>query len=274
VIGQGASLRSLDPATGKELWQTPLVTAPDHIVTRAGWVIASSGSLLGAFRGTNGSTVWQMTLGSALAAAPVVDGDGLFATLDDGRLIGFNLSTGDLRWTVWLDAEGGDLLAANDRVYVGERDGGFLAYRQATGSYIWRMGFRAETVGAATSDFEHVYVALLDNTIRAVDRHTGNQRWTTPLETRPAAGPIVAGDNVLIPSSTGEIMVSRGKDGRGLGKIAAPKPPEDSPGIAPRLIAFTVAGPTVVRLVANGDGTVSLASYRRPAAKPKGSEKD
>ncbi len=211
-----------------------------------------------------------MTLGPALAAAPAIDGDGLFVTLADGRLMHLALSTGDVRWTVWLDADSGDLLAANDRVYVGERDGGFVAYWQKNGEYNWRKQFNGETVGAATSDLEHVYVSLLDNTVRALDRHTGNQSWTTPLETRPAAGPAVLAGAVLIASSTGEIMVSRGKDGRGTGKIAAPK--EDTPGVTPHLIAFTVAGPSIVRLVANGDGTLSLTAYRRAAAKPKGSE--
>lgn len=270
VVGAGASLRALDPATGKELWKTPLVTAPDHIVTRGGWVIAASGSLVGAFRATNGTTVWQMTLGPSLSSAPVIDGDGLFAALDDGRLVGLDLSTGDVRWTTWLETEGGDLFAANDRVYLGQRDGGFVAYRQATGEFNWRMQFRAETVGSASSDVDHVYVSLLDNTVRALDRYNGNMRWTTPLDTRPASGPVVAAGAVLIPSSTGEIMVSGGKDGRGTGKIAAPKAPDGSAGGAPRLVAFSLAAPAwVVRLVANGDGTLTLAAYKHTGGKSK-----
>jgi outer membrane protein assembly factor BamB len=270
LIGSGASIRSLDPASGKELWRTPLVTAPDHIVTRGGWVIATSGSLVGAFRATNGTTVWQMTLGPSLSSAPVIDGDGLFAALDDGRLAGLDLSTGEVRWTTWLDTEAGDLFAANDRVYLGQRDGGFVAYRQATGEFNWRMQFRAETVGQASSDVDHVYVSLLDNTVRALDRYSGNMRWTTPLDTRPANGPVVAAGTVLIPSSTGEIMVSGGKDGRGMGKIAAPTAPAGSAGGAPRLVAFSLAAPAwVIRLVANGDGTLTLAAYKHTAGKPK-----
>jgi outer membrane protein assembly factor BamB len=286
LVGSEHTLQALDPISGDVRWRTTVAGTPDHLVSRGGWIVASAGASLGAFRAKDGSAVWQATLGPAILGEPAVDGDGVFVALADGRLMRLALATGDTQWTIWLDGAAGSPLAASDRVYVSVGSGGFLAFAQATGQFVWRYPFRASTIGAAVSDTTHVYVAVLDNTVQALDRHVGNQRWQTQLGARPADGPIVAGDQILIPSSTGEIGVSRSRDGKMLGHIPAPAATDGLPGTTPHLVAATITtsatgatgatGATdvtsgeVIRLMANRDTTLTLAAFRRTKPKPKG----
>lgn len=271
LIGANGALVSLDPADGKVQWTTPQTGDPDHIVDVTGWIFASVGSALGAFRAKDGSVIWQRTFGPAVVGAPAIDGDAVLVLLADGSLSRLAIASGDITWTTWLDAISSPPLAANDRVYVSLSDGLFEAFDQTSGHLQWPLHFSAPSIGAAISDTAHVYVAIEDNSVRAVDRHIGNQRWQTPLTERPASGPLLDGDYVLLPSVTGEIDAAQRKDGHVLGHIKAPAAPAGVPGATPRLIAVAVApGSVIVRLVllSNGDTTLTLAAYHR-AAKAK-----
>jgi outer membrane protein assembly factor BamB len=270
LIGTNGALLSLDPAAGKVQWTTPQSGAVDQIVDRAGWVIASAGSALGAFRAADGSPIWQEVLGAAVVGAPAIDGDAVFVVLSDGKLLRLSILTGETTWTMQLDGRSSSPFAANERVYVSLSDGHFEAFRQQNGHLLWWCQFSGPSIGAAISDTQHVYVALEDNTIRALDRYVGNQRWQAQLTERPASGPLLAAADVLLPSVNGEIGIAERKDGHVVARIAPPPAPADVPGAAPRLIAVATApGDVIVRLVANGDTTLTLAAYHRAPPKDK-----
>jgi outer membrane protein assembly factor BamB len=264
LVGANGALASLDPADGKVQWTTPQTGDPDQIVDRAGWVIASVGSALGAFRAKDGSVIWQQTLGPAVVGAPAIDGDAVFVLLADGSLRRVAIATGEATWTTWLDGIASPPFAANNRVYVSLSDGHFEAFDQPDGHLLWPLHFSAPSIGAPMSDTAHVYVAIEDNSVRAVDRHIGNQRWQAQLTERPASGPLLDADYVLLPSASGEIGIVQGKNGHVLGHISAPATRAGVPGATPRLIAVAIApGSVIVRLVSNSDSTLTLAAYHR-----------
>jgi len=264
VFGANDTLVSLDPTDGKVQWTTPQTGDPDAIVARDGWVVVSAGSALGAFRAEDGSVIWQRTLGAAVVGTPALDGDAVFVLLADGSLWRLAIATGETQWTTWLDATARPPFAANDRVYVSLSDGFFDAFDQTHGRLLWPLHFSAPTIGVPISDTADVYVAIEDNSVRAVDRHIGNQRWQAPLTERPASGPLLDGDYVLMPSLSGQIDIAQRKDGHVLGHINPPAAPVGVPGTPPRLIALAVApGSVLVRLVSNGDATLTLAAYHR-----------
>ena len=270
IVGANDALLSLDPADGKIQWTTPQTGNPDAIVDRGGWVIASAGSALGAFRAKDGSVIWQRTLGSAVVGEPALDGDAVFVLLADGSLSRLALTTGDTQWTTWLDAAARPPFAANDRVYVSLSDGLFEAFDQTHGHLLWPLHFSAPSIGVPISDTAHVYVAIEDNSVRAVDRNIGNQRWQAPLTERPASGPLLDGDDVLMPTLSGEIDIAQRKDGHVLGHINAPAAPAGVSGATPSLVALAIApGGVIVRLVSNRDTTLTLAAYHRAAKGPK-----
>jgi outer membrane protein assembly factor BamB len=265
IFGANGALVSLDPADGKVQWTTPQTGDPDAIVDRAGWVLVSAGSALGAFQAKDGSVIWQRTLGSAVVGKPALDGDAVFVLLADGSLWRLAIATGETQWTTWLDATARPPFAANDRVYVSLSDGLFLAFDQTHGHLLWPLHFGAPSIGVPISDTAHVYVAIEDNSVRAVDRHIGNQRWQAPLTQRPASGPLLDGDYVLMPFLSGEIDIAQRRDGHVLGHIGPPPAaPAGVPGAPPGLIALAIApGSVIIRLVSNADTTLTLAAYHR-----------
>ena len=261
LIGANDSLVSLDPVAGKVQWTTPQTGDPDQIICRAGWVIASAGSALGAFRATDGSAIWHETLGSAVLGAPAIDGDAVFVVLTDGRLLRLAIASGEIEWTTWLDAISSLPLAANGRVYVSLSDGHFEAFDQTHGHLVWPLHFSAPSIGAAISDTEHVYLAIEDNSVRAVDRYIGNQRWQAQLTDRPASGPLLDGDYVLLPSVSGEIGIAQRKDGHVLGHISQPTTPPGVPAATPPLIALATApGSLIIPLIVTADATPTGSS--------------
>ena len=269
VIGADRMLRAINPTTAAVQWSVQETGDPEFVVSRGGWVIAAAGSALGAFRATDGSVVWRQTIGPSIADAPAIDGNALFVTLADGRLVRLSILTGAVEWTTWLDAASGPPLAANGLVYVSLADGNYVAYAQQDGQYRWSYRFGAEAIGTALSDANHVYVALRNNTVQALDRDVGNQRWKVSLVARPASGPLLGADDILMPTTDGDVSIARRKDGHAMGHIAPPAAPGGAL-MAPRLdAAATAPGDVVLRLVSNGDTTHSLAAFHRKAAEVK-----
>jgi len=130
-----------------------------------------------------------------------------------------------VRWRLPLPTTPVSLAAHRDRLYFGGKDGALYAYRQHSGDRTdWRFLLTAAVGGLAVDD-RLVYSALVDNTVRAFDRVTGNQRWSVSLSTRAAAGPIRSESAVIVPLTTGALDVV---DTSGKGASLRRKPEEPS----------------------------------------------
>lgn len=271
LVGADRSLSAYDPATGTKQWTTAETGDPDAIVDQGGWILTTAGSALAALRLDGGTIVWREVLGPAFVGAPALDGPGVFAVLADGRLLGLALGTGEVEWTSWLDDASSGAYAANDLVYLSMNDGGFEAYKQRDGHFSWRYPGRAPAIGTPLCDGSHVYIALQDNTVQALDRDVGNQRWQAQLTERPVSGPLLDSGNVLVASSSGEVQLVRPRDGRTEGHLAAPTAPAGIVNATPRLAAITVAPvDRIIRLVENGDTSLTLGVYHRKPKDAKG----
>jgi hypothetical protein len=99
------------------------------------------------------------------------------------------------------------------------------------------------------ADEKRIYFAALDNVLRALDRRSGNMRWTAPLPSRPSGGPLRTGDVVIVPTvsaNIGAYLAETGKESftiKAAGELGgvpflreAPRP------TAPRLVAMSREG--------------------------------
>ena len=78
------------------------------------------------------------------------------------------------------DALGGppnEILALDDRVYVGAKDHFFYCLMARDGRVDWRWRIGGDIVGVATSDENNVYFVAQDNVLRALNRKSGGQQW-------------------------------------------------------------------------------------------------
>ena len=230
---------ALDEATGSVKWQDELPAPVSAPLWRAGWLIIAGDRELRAYRAADGHQLWTLPLPAAVTNPPVIDGDQLFMTLADQSLVSVDITKPAVTWTLALEAAPGPLLAANGLVYFGGDDDNVYAYRQSRPTRPeWVYRARTGTLGAPVADAKHVYVALLNNTTRALDAHNGSMRWAVELPARPAHGLALAADMLVVPLLSGEIAVCTFRPAplRPTTRVIAfPKPPDAPPGFFQRL---------------------------------------
>jgi outer membrane protein assembly factor BamB len=197
-VVSGEALRALRIADGAIAWvaKAGTVTAPPFV--RDGWVLLASGSTLTAFRAADGSRIWEKVVGP-MAHSCDVDGDVAFVPLADANVVALDLKTGDVRWKRPLGGAPGEPLAVGGRVYFGAEDKYFYSLRASNGDVDYQPRVGAMTRGRPAVDDDHVYVAGMDNVVRAFDRGHGGLQWKRGMPFRPAGGPVLVESGVVVP---------------------------------------------------------------------------
>ena len=162
------------------------------------------------------SPKWQRGLGSAFAGDVVIEGDTVFAGTLESELYALNAADGGTRWRFegdgWFWARP---VVADDTVYAATISGSVYALDRANGAQRWR--FRegdTEIRGAPVLVGDLLVVATRDGKIYGLDRKSGALRWTTAREgSRFLADPLVLESDVLLVSTSGELVRVRPRDG-------------------------------------------------------------
>ena len=191
-------LLALDAETGAVRWESALeapVSAP--LLWRAGWLIAALESevLLAMHAGTGG-TVWRQAVAGGVSVPPTIAGDRLYVSVDSGRIAVLELLSGALIWKRRIGGAPRGILVAGD-LFVGATDNYFYRLSPRDGALRWRWRAGGDVAGVPAVDEDNVYFSSLDNTLWALDRSHGGQRWRELLPVRPQAGPRRAEDLIL-----------------------------------------------------------------------------
>lgn len=143
-----------------------------------------------------------------------------------GRTVRFFLEGGPLRvvWARQLDGtvQGAPVLAA-DRLYVGANDGTLTALEAASGRTLRQVPTGGELRGSPAVDpaTGRVYVASTDGVIRALDA-AGTELWRADLGAPTYAPPLLVGERLLCPTSSGAIVALAAADGALLWRCTEP----------------------------------------------------
>jgi outer membrane protein assembly factor BamB len=110
----------------------------------------------------------------------------------------------EVAWTIRLDAPASaagaiDLL----RVYVPLQNGGLHAFERENGERLWTAG--GATTREPVPGGAFVYTAGQD-AIHAFDARTGGERWSVPLPSRPSASMVLAGEMLVVPTESGDLV--------------------------------------------------------------------
>jgi outer membrane protein assembly factor BamB len=198
-VADGEMLHALSAADGKVAWRVVAgrpMTAPP--LAHAGWVLVAAAGDLIAIRADDGVVLWRKTLGP-IEFQPALDGDLLVVSMVDGRLIALNLKDGSERWTMDLHSSPSEPFAIGERVYVGTQDRTFYVLYASSGRIEDHRPIGAQLRGRVAVDDDRVYLTGLDNMLRVVRRRGGARIWQKSLIYRPAAGPVLFGDTVVVP---------------------------------------------------------------------------
>ncbi|MDT8856240.1 PQQ-binding-like beta-propeller repeat protein [Paracoccaceae bacterium Fryx2] len=175
--------------------------------------------------------VWTANIGTGnsrryrSATIPIVAGGRVF-TLDSQSHLAATSTGGGALWSVDLtpgndragDASGGGLGYGDGKVFVATGYGELIAVNPASGAVIWRQQLEAPVTGAPTVEGGMVYVVGRDSSAWGVDTANGRVRWQVPAVPQAtgmigSAGPAIAGDTVILPFSSGEIVAVRRDSG-------------------------------------------------------------
>lgn len=190
-------------------------------------------------------TIWKTDVGAASARAqltspPIVVNDRIFVIDAESTVTSFSKENGERLWTKELAPEieerfrlrelfrgpnpaqigfGGGVAFDNGRVFVTSGFGFVAALDALTGEELWRHKTNAAVRTPPTAYREKVYFTTNTNEFIALNQETGEKEWSFQSFEEAArflssSSPAAAGDLVVAPFSSGEIVAFLADNGR------------------------------------------------------------
>jgi outer membrane protein assembly factor BamB len=208
---------------GSIAWELPFageLAAPP--VWDNGWlIVVTADREVLAFRGSDGHLIWRRNLGTNAHARPALAADRVYVPTEDGRVVAMNVATGAIVWERRMGGAANDILVVAERLYVGSNDNYLYCILADSGQIDWKWRTGGDVIGRAAADTRRVYFVSLDNVLRALDLKSGGQRWKTALPLRPARGPVLAGDTLIVTGLSATARAYNAKDGKAATDVPA-----------------------------------------------------
>jgi outer membrane protein assembly factor BamB len=258
TTGYGQAL-ALDAATGREIWRKNL-TAPSHgapTVADGRIFSITVDNELQVLAADDGRLLWThngLPEPASLvgAASPAVEGDVVVVPYTSGELFGLRVENGRVLWSDNLatsqplgalnsiaDVRGQPVID-RDRVFAVSNSGLMVAIDLRTGDRVWEQDIGSTHGPWAGGEF--VYVVANDNTVVCLRRQDGKVRWVRALprfanedkktDALTWAGPVLAGDRLIVISSEGEALSISPYTGAPLGRTEFDDPVFVAPAVA------------------------------------------
>jgi outer membrane protein assembly factor BamB len=243
VVGSGGGgLIAFDSATGAKRWEVmtggEVLAAP--VIANGLVIVRTVDGRLRGFRESDGGEAWSYEqpvprLSLRGNGAPVVDGDMVFAGLDNGKVVALALTTGDLLWSTTVAPSHGrteierlvdidsPVRVLGDDVFVVGYQGRVAMLARNTGQLWWGRDMSSQRGLVADGDL--LYVTTADSTVIALRRRDGTPVWTQDaMLRRGLTAPALSGDALVVgdfegylhwlDAATGQLL-ARGKTGGG-----------------------------------------------------------
>jgi outer membrane protein assembly factor BamB len=217
------TLTARSASDGSIVWSCALT---DELAAPPAWdngwlIVATRAHEVLAYRANDGRLIWRQKIAGDAHARPALVADRVYVPTDTGHVLALRVDTGDTVWDQSVNAAANDVLALDDRVYVGSNDNHLYCLLAKDGSVDWKWPTGGDVVGLASHDEHNVYFVSLDNVLRALGMKSGGQRWKAPLPMRPARGPTQAGDVLIVTGLTSKVAAFAAKDGKPAGDVPA-----------------------------------------------------
>jgi outer membrane protein assembly factor BamB len=235
-----------------------------------GIVFAATGfAQVVALAADSGQELWRTNVSGPMRAAPTAFNGRVFAVTKDNQLFALNAEDGDLLWSHTGIEETAGLIGSaspavdGDIVVVPYSSGEIFALRVENGRQLWVENLaairRADAVSALADirgrpvidrgragDF--IFVLTTDAVVAAITARDGRIRWLTPigLFEDPAkrrdriswAGPVLAGDRLILTGSHGIAMTVSPYTGDIIGEEEMPDAVSLAPAVANETLYF------------------------------------
>ena len=174
--------------------------------------------------GGDGAALWRAKTSAKVskkgvrASAPPLSVGGRYYVYDAGGTVTALAGAGGRQWSVSLKPEdenslttGGGIAAAGNVILAATGYSELVALDAATGGRAWTYDMREPARGAPTAAGGKVYVVSVTNVLHAVNIADGSEAWTyagipETAGVLSAASPAVAGNTVVVPYTSGEVI--------------------------------------------------------------------
>ena len=272
ILPEADAITALHADDGTPAWRvalheplaTRLTAADDSIfaITKRGTVIALSVR--------DGAEHWRRDVGSEARAPAVVDAGRAYIPASDGRVVALAADTGEPIWERRVGGSPTEMLAVEERLFVGSTDNFFYCLLKKDGQIDWRWRTGGDIVGVPTADSQAVYFASLDNVLRALTQKSGGQRWMRALAMRPTSGPQLAGGTVVIAGQSPTVRTFNAKDGAPAADIPAGDDVVAPPHVLPQPVTGLPMLVVVTRNIARADSVGLFVRSIEPIPTPVG----
>jgi outer membrane protein assembly factor BamB len=228
-------------------------------------VAAAQSGTIRTFRAVDGTLLWQRDLSAAASGPPELAGDRVYVPTRDGLVVALQIDTGAPLWARWLGGAPGEILALDERLYVGSTDNYFYCLRTSDGEVAWRWRTGADVLGRPVADDRRVYFVSLDNVLRALTRGGGSQEWRRLLPIRPSGGPLMTAGALVVSGVAPSVLAFSTTNGNPAGALTT-----RGELASPPYIVDTAGAPTIVVVTRDLEGATVTAFTRsfEPAVVP------
>ena len=190
-------------------------------------LVTNEAGVLTSLRQSDGAENWKYEIEAPLRCAPtVVAGRALLAGCDQ-KLHMVNAESGTAVGTLEIDSQTGSTPAAlGGRVFFGTEAGTLYAIDvdqpEPAVAWTYRDPLRGQSIRCAAAVDERLVVyGSHGKSVYALDPQTGERKWDFATKSRVEAGPVIAGDRVVVATAKGRLYLLDVADGSEVGQYDA-----------------------------------------------------
>jgi outer membrane protein assembly factor BamB len=155
--------------------------------------------------------VWTLALNNSITAPPAYDGSRVFFSIDQNRLVAYDIASGRQLWLV--DASPTFQPATGDGlIFVPEAET-LTARRAADGSIAWQVPMEQPLATRLVSGSGWLIGVTASGTVLAFRAEDGHLVWQRDVGGPGHGAPALAADRVYVPAADGQILALQVTDG-------------------------------------------------------------
>lgn len=208
VSDRESTVHAISPVDGATLWATsfdyrtpirigPVELSDDHIA------VADGAGNVTAIDKQTGDTIWATKTEEPVFSEMIADGKVLYCTSTRGTVNALNVENGRIEWSVDIDSDDVRITAASlfdNRLVVGTSSGRVLVLNKKTAEIIWEANVVEAVASKPLVTRDYIFVSTMDRLVRALDRQTGEERWTIELKGRAKSAMTALDDQIFLLS--------------------------------------------------------------------------
>ncbi len=249
---------ALSQQDGSEVWRSR-VSSEILSVPKAGLgmvVVHTIDGKLYALKVNDGTVAWVYDRSIPVLtlhgnSSPIISGPMVFCGFASGKLIAFDLESGQQVWESTIAVPtgrselermvdiDGDPVLQSGIIYVATYQGQLAAVTENSGDVIWRR--KLSSYAGLGADFKNLYVSDAEDNVWAIDPRNSSSLWKqSKLHGRKLSAPAVLGDYVVVGDFEGYLHWMSPEDGQLVARNRVGKEPITTPPVVDGNVAYVL----------------------------------